>query len=142
MKTLVEKEPRFQPSYELHPSDEEFEAGRRAGYYTYADFVFPRRAEFTALGRTFFVRDRPFCCYQPPILTVKSPVRVKILDITGVEEGINVSFGEKDKEMDYVYGWDLDGFPAGLHPAFQEFRKRGSATFRRFDDGWRIIYQK
>lgn len=128
--TLIEAAPQFQPTSVLNLTDEEFEAGRKAGYFisTPGEWQY---CKLTPQGQKFFAIEH---LYPGLIkLRTKTPVRYRVLEITGITED-----SATEREVGYTWGWNLEDFPEDLRPIFQDVRKKGAAELRKYDDGWRV----
>jgi hypothetical protein len=121
---LMEGTQPFQPKSQMILTDEEAVAAAKAGCFRMGPGI-----SLTPLGESFFKLERtfPFVVLRP-----KTPVRYRVLEVTGIVEGMANS-----KEVRFIAGWNLDDFPAELRPAFEHLRKKGRTEFLKFDDGWR-----
>jgi len=126
---LIEATKKFQPTSQLTLTDQEFEAGQKAGYFIYARGEW-QYCKLTPQGQAFFGIEHLYA--GAIILRTKTPVRLKVLEITGIVGN------DTAKEARYVYGLNLDDFPEGLRPIFQDLHQKGVADFRKYDDGWRV----
>jgi hypothetical protein len=131
-KALIEQTKDFQAQRaEIELTTEEFAAGEQAGYFHRGRAFGENYFNLTPTGSQFFDVVRLW-----PGITLKTKTNVRrVVEITGIADD---NQGGTEKEVKFTWGWNLEDFPPGLRPVFQEKPKHGTAELRRYDDGWRV----
>lgn len=71
-----------------------------------------------------------------PQFGIKKPLRRTVLDVTGIH-----AHSEAERLVEFMFRWTQDDLPPALRACLQIDRLgpfTGAATFRRYDDGWRV----
>jgi len=110
----------------------------KSGYVRWRDMGTMRAFELTPEGKKYFENTQGL--FALPAMTMETtkvmpvvPIKILIKEVTGITDG-----RDGVKVVDYTWNFDGSAFP----PEAKQFFAggvQGQATFKMYDDGWRIL---